>query len=505
MLPSIVSSTLVLAALGGSAGVAVPAERTSIEVRPGLETELIRPLELRQPATIEICFDPPVPPGVRLPADTWKVVLHAESTELRQPLLGTVGDDGCWRRDEVQPGWYRLDVTDGRRSHWLERRISVPAGDYRLDLELPLIAVEGTITRDGEPVRARLTFERLRPAEGDTPALTRRVVLYSDPEGAFSGALTEEGRWWVKAGFDGSRTEQLLETVEVEKPERGPLAIELEVPETRLAGRVVNQDGDGIARVPVSAFGLPIDPVDGAAGLSRTDADADGRFTLDGLPAGRYRISAFTASGSASAEVEVLELAESPEVELVIDDGSELAGRVVSAQGPVIGARVFARPDLERPRAIAVQNVVTDVAGEFTLSVPSDAVGLRLLVLPPGHAARVLRVPADPGGPLVVTVDDVGGTLVLNGGPIAGLLDHSRLIVGDAAVDLTLLRDWSLLGTGEPPGLDGSWTLPMMSAGDYALCATADGPCERGFLAPFDTLVLNLPAAEEGGGSPAGR
>jgi hypothetical protein len=482
-----------------------PAERTSIEVRAGLETELIWPLELQRPAAIEICFDPPVPPGVRLPADTWKAVLHAETTELRQPLLGTVGEDGCWRQTEVQPGWYRLTVTDGRRSHWLERRISIPPGDFRLDLELPLIAVEGTITRGGQPIRARLTFERVRPAEGDEPAQTRQMVFYSDPEGVFSGALTEEGRWWVKAGFNGSRSEQLLEAVEIERPQRGPLAIDLEVPDTRLTGRVVNEDGEGIARVPISAFRVPIDPVDGSAAKSRTDADGEGRFSLEGLPAGRYRVSAFTAGGSAQAEVDVLELTESPELELVIGDGIELAGRVVSARGPVIGARILALPELERPRAIAMQNVITDVTGEFTLSVPADAVSLRLLVLPPGHAARMLRVAADQQGPLVVTVDDVGGTLVVDGGGSAGLLEGSHLVAGDVAFALLHFRDWSLLGTSQPPGLDGSWTLPMMSAGDYALCAPGDEPCERGFLAPFDTLVLSLPSAEASRESPAGR
>lgn len=78
-------------------------------------------------------------------------------------------------------------------------------------------------------------------------------------------------------------------------------------------------------------------------------------------------------------------------------------------------------------------------------------------------------------------------------------------MAGDVAFALLLFRDWSLLGTSQPPGLDGSWTLPMMSAGDYALCVPGDETCERGFLAPFDTLVLSLPSAEASRESPAGR
>lgn len=474
-----------------------PAERTSIEVRAGLETELIWPLELRRPAAVEICLDPPVPPGVRRPVDTWEVRLHPQTTELRQPPHGSVDGEGCWRRPDVQPGWYRLTVGDGRRSHWLERSVSIPSGDFRLDLELPLVAVEGSITRGGRPVRARLTFERLRPAGGEQPAEIRRLVFYSDPDGLFSGALTEEGRWWVKVAFGGGRTEQLLEAVEVEKPERGPFRIELEVPETRLAGRVVNEDGEGIARVMVLAHRLPVDPEAGSAAGSRTDAGADGRFELEGLAPGRYRVSAFTAGASATAEVEVEELAEPPEVELLIEEGGELAGQVVSARGPVIGARIFAHPHLERPRSIAEQSVISDVRGEFTLAVPADAISFRLLVFPPGYAARVLQVSADHEGPLVVAVDDAGGTLIVDGDGEGGHLYRSSLVAGDLPVGLTLFQDWSLLGTGEPPGLGGSWTLPMMSAGEYALCAPGGSPCDRGFLAPHDTLVLTLPSARE--------
>jgi hypothetical protein len=469
----------------------------AIEVQEGLETELIWPLDLQRPAVVEICLEPPVPPGIRRRGDTWKATLHAETTELRQPLAGTVDDGGCWRREDIQPGWYRLAITDGRRSHWMQRLISIQPGEMRLDLEVPLIAVEGTITRGGQPIHARLIFERLRPAEGEEPAETRRIVLYSDFSGSFIGGLTEEGRWWVRASFDSSRTEQFLEAVDVEESERGPTRIDLEVPDTELAGRVVNEDGDGIAHAAVSAYRLPIDARSGSSPKSRTATDAEGRFDFEGLAAGRYQVSAFTAGGSATAEIGVDELSATPEVELVIADSHELRGRVGSARGPVIGARIVAHPELKTPRVIAVQSVVSDVEGEFVLSVPPDAISLRLLVLPPGHAARLLRIAANHQGSLVVAVDDVGGKLVVSGGAAGGLLDRSRLIAGGVEFDLTLLRDWSLLGTGRPPGLDGSWTLPMMSPGDYTLCPPSGSPCESGFLAPFGALVLTLPSTED--------
>jgi hypothetical protein len=206
-------------------------------------------------------------------------------------------------------------------------------------------------------------------------------------------------------------------------------------------------------------------------------------------------VRASTSIGSAEAEVEIADSA-SPALELATAERVILTGRVVSPRGPVIGARLIAYPVFARLQRHPALRTVSDADGAFSLALPPDVLALRLVVLPPGHAARVLRVATRTAGPLVVPVDEIGGTISLRGVVPGGRREAARLVADGISVDVAALDDWPGLRTDG--SWDGAWTLPAMSVGEYALCATENGPCDEGFLEPHKTLVLTLPPREEG-------
>jgi len=462
----------------------------SIEVLAGRETELSRPLAIEPPATLEVCLRPGDPPGFR-PGDTWAPVLHAEGGARRAPrapVPGCLADPGCYLWSDVPPGAYRLVIGDGRASMWWQGGLSLVPGETRLDQELPLVPVHGRLTRGGEPVRARLVFRKVLPGAGEQLAGERKIVLYSGPQGTFDGALPAEGRWWVTVAFGTAGAERPLGPVVVERAEDGGAALDLLIAATRLWGRVVGANGEGIGSAQVEISPLPIDEEAGSAAVGRTVADERGHFEFTGLASGRYRVTARSRGRSAAAEIEVRD-ASSPALKLVIPEGSIVSGRVVSPRGPVIGTAVVAYPQFQPQRSEPPFSAVADFTGEFALPVPAEATALTLLVLPPGHAARLLRV--TPGrDPLVVPADTVGGTLVLRAGEGDGGLDGARLVAEGASVELAALNGWSrALGGGSSDRL---WTLPSMSVGEYSLCAASE-VCDRGLLKPHGTLVLRLP------------
>lgn len=181
------------------------------------ETILPRALEMLRVAQLELCLEPSVPPGVRRSTDTWVPTLERTDGISHVSAGGCSSEDGCWQWVDIQPGRYELVVADGRHSQWLRRAVELSAGPTRLDLEVPLIPVEGTILLSGQPVRARLTFEKHDLEEGAESRTHSKIVLYSDVHGNFEGSLPEEGRWLVKAAFSAAGPEQLVAVVDVEK------------------------------------------------------------------------------------------------------------------------------------------------------------------------------------------------------------------------------------------------------------------------------------------------
>lgn len=458
-----------------------PAVREPVEVMDGREAHLGPPLVLLPPSELAVFLDPPAPPG----GDPWTVLLHAldgsdEDHAARADWSGAALFAG------LAPGRYRLVVRAGS-SHWATEEIEV-AGDRSVrHLEIPLVPVEGTVRRGGEPARARIVFggSRARPAE---------VSIYSDREGRFSGHLPGEGEWPVVVVLEPRGAEQRLEPVEVvREPGEEAARVELELADTLLAGRVVDAEGRAAPRATVLASRQG-----GRDGRSRAKLDEQGRFRFRGLPPGRWLVEAFAGGETGRAEIDLFE-GDRGEVEVRLGASRRVAGHVVSPTGPVAAAAVYAIPEVDRTHPLAP--VKTGPLGAFTARVPADAVGVHLLVLPPGRGARLLYVPLPEGdAPQVeVAVGELTGTLRLAlPPPGSGLVTLRR---GAARAPLPLLRDWARFH-GAPPDEAGTWTLAGMEPGPWELCGATG--CDGGSVAPGDVLELSVAGEEAREPEPVG-
>lgn len=124
-------------------------------------------------------------------------------------------------------------------------------------------------------------------------------------------------------------------TLEATAP--GNLTVTLK-PGAKVRGRVVDLEGAPAAGARVSCSGPEFS--------SRASSDAEGRFVIEGLSAGRYALVASKSEENvqlwtARAEVSVRE-AETVEVELRPKPGAPIAGVVISAKGePVPGVKIM--------------------------------------------------------------------------------------------------------------------------------------------------------------------
>lgn len=463
-----------------------PIERLSLNVLAGRETELLNRLEFLPPAKVEICVQPPAPPGVRVSGDTWRLTLYPDQSEFRPPVQHVVGETGCWTADDLRPGRYRLVIEDDRDSRWIEEDVLIDSGNGRLDFDLPLVPIEGEISRDGFPVRAKLTFRQLVEASGSAKGYERAVVIFSDPEGRFTGALPSDGLWHVGAAFSMNGGEQLIASVDVERPSQGAYEMSLEVSDIRLEGKVVTASG-----VPVRSATVRLLSEDEDTGYSRARTDRQGHFEFEGMAPGTYRVFAIAREGSTRAQVVVQEVPPPPELQLVLVKQRQVDGLVIGRNGPVFGAQVQVYPEFPSPRQTSVPKATTNAQGHFKVEVPVDATSLRVLVLAPGHAATALRVVPETYTSLVLPVDELAGTLILDGEE--RLPQSARLFFNGVPIFLSQLQNWLHIQGGEQSA--DRWVLPGMAIGDYQICPPASaqsGSCTGTYLPPLSTRVLSL-------------
>ena len=252
------------------------------------------------------------------------------------------------------------------------------------------------------------------------------------------------------------------------RPERDLGTITLE---SGLAIHGVVQDGRGR---PVAD--AQVNTQRGVAGLpAAATTGADGAFTLGGLEAGRYRVSA-QAPGIGKAERDVE--AGGDRVVLVVQQTGGITGAVVDATGaPVRAYRVVARPQpsLSRPSAggLGARLDVESADGRFAVDD-----------LPPGTYVLALIAPdREPGGvsQVVVTpgeVVDVGAIRLDAGGVVRGVVvDAGGAAVAGAVVSAALPRRMMLtLAAASETGSDATGAFELRGVPAGAVRVTARHP-----------------------------
>jgi len=340
------------------------------------------------------------------------------------------------------------------------------------------IRVEGVATRGGRPLETTLRF-----GVRGLPSL----FFESDENGRFIGYLPHEGSWPVEVSDPRSHMKIRLRPVEVETGPGGQTAeVEVEIPDTRLSGRVTDAEGRPVPRAMVSLVNLGLD-LEPAARSSHLASDRKGEFEAWGMVSGDFLVTAQTNDGaSASTSITLEEGSDPGPVELTVREWLRISGRVVSSSGPVPGARIRAKSLVPGSSSSKVEDALSGVDGRFELKLASGSEAVELAVLPPGFAARFLRLPVAPDQSLEIRVEQLGGTVVVSLPESDETQPWAQPFLHHDGGRIPV--SWLASSWGRPHSGEGRIALGLMEPGDYQLCVGER--CAEGFLVPAGELLL---------------
>lgn len=451
------------------------------------------PVVLRAADRVTVVVSPPYDPF----ENPWRIRLEPiqGSGAHRASDRGTTDPSGAWTSEPLPRGTYDVLLSDGNDRLSKIETIDVERPDQVVDIELELVWVEG-VARIGET----LLEGRLRLVDPDDGV---GVTTTSDENGRFAVVLPGEGTWLAQIA---SEVPPLLSgqiPVEVKAGDGLPLAeVEVVVPNTALAGTVVDEKGSPAAEAEISAVSFESDQV------ARTRSDADGSFAFRGLVPGNYFVEASHGSRAAEPAASFVDEDLDSNVRLVLRRNRRMAGRVHFAGTPVPHAQVEALPTTAGG-AVATflrPSTHTGLSGEFRLDLPARVAKVTLVVTAPGFPLKLVEV--EEGTVLETEIGSESGTLRLDV-PRPDVSDDRTFLVmvQGQAFRLAELAAWGLENGQRPfaPGL----AVPLMPPGGYALCSltateaqqviaggavpTADA-CSDGFLAAGSELSLSPPA-----------
>ena len=255
----------------------LPATSAAVDVVPGETHELAEPLVLRRAVTLELAFTPTVTPD----GDVWEfrvARLDSDSRQIRGNFTGEADVGGYWRKEGLAPGRYGISLLGKVAPRWFSQEIDLESSTL-VEVEIPLVAVEGQVSMGGEPLKADLAF---RSTEGQ-----QSVRLQSDESGFFEGLLPAEGEWHVGVNVPSEGLRWDFGAVEVYASGSGAAYIDLALPGTVIEGEVADLNGRPVenATVRIQRRGLE-------RGSRSFSTDAEGRFRIRGLPPGSISIMA---------------------------------------------------------------------------------------------------------------------------------------------------------------------------------------------------------------------
>jgi hypothetical protein len=481
----------------------LPATAAPVAVSGTGEHELADPLVLRRPIRATVVIEPARGPEGR----PWRVELASRRRgltggDLERVARGDADTDGLWRSPPVAPGEYVVIVEGPTGGSFAWKEVEIFRESSTVWVDLPLVEVTGKVLLGGEPLQADLRFTgRFTPES---------VATRSDEEGELSLVLPRAGSWRV--AVTSAEPPVNAPDIEVEIEARGGRAeVTIEVPDTVLAGRVVDRQGKPLGGARVQAA-----PLREGGRAATVETPEDGEFVLRGLRPGVYGVDARREPLRSRREtVELEEGRPGAPLELVLTGVRSLLGRVESPEGPVPRALVLGSPfgPAGEPLVNTVPHTYTDLEGRFELELPEEASQVRIDIQAPGMVWEVTRLPVpESGEPIVLTLRRGGGALLLEHAAMAGragsgdthVLFQGRELMGVVST----LWSWAAMHGATTAVEDGVLRVPAMSEGPYAWCALAPGElepalrghylptpsrCRQGFLAEGGELALPLP------------
>jgi len=473
-----------------------PASVFPVLVLENAEATVREPLTLAHPLTLRAVVKPETDPQGR----AWLMTLYQQgvgSGQFRRVSGPRVADKGLWEATGLAPGRYDVRVTDADHSDWLSQPVELGQEAGPLEILMPVIPIEGSVTLGREPLACTVWFGGRRGHVS--------IRFTADSKGCFHGSLPRDGPWPVTVASQRPQVRRELENVKVRREEGASVArVDINLPDTSIRGRVTDEAANPVADATVSCRGLmPKEPA-----VSQP-SDSEGRFEFQGMAEGEVVLEAAKKDMSSEpVELHVAETARPEPVQLVLRKVSRLFGHVLGPNGPVLAATVDAFPI---GHAGGGARDISGVDGKFSMSVPSWAGEVALIVMPPGlalHTERV-RLSEPEENEIVVQVGPSPGTLVLK--LKDGMLDPSKttyfLVHNGSLIGPAILGEWARMN-GVVQSVAGEYRVPALESGGYVACMAsvrvfpallagvlpAEAQCS--YLPPNGELNLELPAPQ---------
>lgn len=407
-----------------------------------------------------------------------------------EEIRATSGADGRFHLAHLGAGSLDLRTAHPDFAPAERREIQVPGRTAALDLGdlrlVPAATLEGRVTDEGGAPLAGVSVSSLVEQDFSRPPVIPETVQ-TGPDGRFRlRGLTPGQRIDVMAQRPGYVS---FEAPGVEVPRAEPLDIVLHAERT-LAGRVVDRAGLPVVQARILVVkSQEVSLGDGASsshGLSTAgQTDPEGRFVLTQLEAGllNLRIEASGFRPRTLQGVRIPERDEPSPLEVVLEPGTVLEGRVLTASGtPAAGVWVLASP-FPQTRGQKLSGEETDADGRYRMTDLGDG----------RHEVQVQRRTGAPALRREIELTAGGrhrlDLMIPSGGAVSGRVVDSQ---GEPVAGAEL----SLASTGSPDGItitssmDGSFRFADVEVGIYRLAGSARGYAPA--AAPDDIQVDGL-------------
>lgn len=458
-----------------------------VRVDPGAETLLDEPLVLRRASSLQL--------EVRPPLDWLDRPWRAQVTRLGEPpplpvvFDGKADENGRLTVSGQSAGRFRISLFDSLGNSLYSGEHSWNGADPAPQpIEVRFVTLEGTVRLGDEPLAAVLWFGGRSGRVSDK--------MEADADGKFHGVLPREGMWRVEveASMPGFPT---WTWAEVRANRSGKATLEIVLPDTRIFGRVVDEQGNPVSGADVAVRGKDLDLLQ--------ISDTAGSFEVRGLAAGPVWLGA-QSSPRVSDHVfaTLVEGRDVGPIELRLHQTKKLTGMVTSPLGPVAGSRVMI---LARTPDGGMGIAMTGVDGAFQVDLSQAATKVVAIVSAPGFALRAFEAQVEKE-PLALPVTEQGGNLEITLPLTEDEFLRENLFLAayqnGLPVPVAALSQWAS-DHGQARSATGlTLRVPEVAPGEYRICllprqlelllpwssAPASAGCASGLLAPGATLSL---------------